>query len=143
MINISVTYGRNSAYKITQIPPSSGNAGEEPLEGGKVLCSIPPKSGVGYFHSFCLTDNYIVLTEQPLMMDIWKVLGHRFSASSFEQWLYWDATRWSGFTLSTGKMATVWVSSQPNHSSCSTTSTRLKEMTKFFLMAAVTMTTRL
>ena len=93
MINISVTYGRNSAYKIIQIPPSSGNAGEEPLEGGKVLCSIPPKSGLGYFHSFCLTDNYIVLTEQPLMIDIWKVLGHRFSASSFEQWLYWDANQ--------------------------------------------------
>ena len=58
-----------------------------------MLCSIPPKSGVGYFHSFCLTDNYIVLTEQPLMIDIWKVLGHRFSASSFEQWLYWDANQ--------------------------------------------------
>ena len=93
VINISSTYGRDSTYKIIQIPPSSGKADEKPLEGGKVLCTISPTSGLGYFHSFCLTDNYVVVTEQPLMINIWRALTHRFFSSGFENWLYWDANQ--------------------------------------------------
>ena len=97
VINFSVTYGRNSSYRIIQIPPSSGEASETPLEGGKVLCAIPPTSGVGYFHSFGLTDNYIVVTEVPLMLNILRALGHRFLASAYEEWLYWDANQLTRF----------------------------------------------
>lgn len=97
VINVSATYGRYSTYKIIHIPPSSGEAGETALEGGQVLCTIPPTSGIGYFHSFCLTDNYVVLTEVPLMLDVWQILSHRFFASSFEQWLYWDENQLTRF----------------------------------------------
>jgi len=97
VINISVTYGRNPTYNLIQIPPSLGKAGEAPLEGGKVLCSIAPTSGVGYFHSFCLTESYIVLTEIPLMLDVWRILSHRLFSTSFEQWLYWDGNQLSRF----------------------------------------------
>ncbi|CAH3180997.1 unnamed protein product [Porites evermanni] len=93
VINISTTYGRDSTYKIIQIPPSSGKADEKPLEGGKVLCTISATSGLGYFHSFCLTDNYVVVTEQPLMINIWRALTRRFFSSWFENWLYWDANQ--------------------------------------------------
>ena len=44
VINVTVTYGRISSYKIIQIPPSSGQAGVNALEGGRVLCTIPPLS---------------------------------------------------------------------------------------------------
>ena len=91
VINVTVTYGRISSYKIIHIPPSSAQAGVNALEGGRVLCTIQPTSGIGYFHSFCLTDNYIIVTEQPLMVGIWKALAHKLAASSFEQWLRWDA----------------------------------------------------
>jgi len=60
VINLSVSFGLNSTYKIIQIPPSSGKASQNPLDGGKVLSTIKPKSGIGYVHSFGLTDNYRV-----------------------------------------------------------------------------------
>ena len=97
MFNISETYGRIPTYNLIQIPPSSGKEGAAPLDGGKVLCSIAPTSGAGYFHSFCLTENYIVVTEIPLMLDVWRVLSHRFCGTSFEQWLYWNVNQRSRF----------------------------------------------
>jgi len=90
VINLSVSYGLKSTYKIIQIPPSSGNASQNPLEGGKVLSTIKPKGGIGYVHSFGLTDNYIVITEGPLIIDIWRVLTHRIFATSPAKWLYWE-----------------------------------------------------
>ena len=61
VINVSVKHGRISSYNVIEIPPSSGKPDESPLEGGKVLCSFPPTSGVGYMHSFCLTEIYVVV----------------------------------------------------------------------------------
>ena len=36
---------------------------------------------------------YVVVTEQPLMINIWRALTHRFFSSGFENWLYWDANQ--------------------------------------------------
>ena len=93
VINIAVTYGRYSTYNVIQIPPSSGKLDEQPLEGGKVLCSIPPTSGIGYMHSFCLTEKYVILTEFPLMLNVWSVLTHRLFQTGFVDWLYWNANQ--------------------------------------------------
>lgn len=90
VINVAVSYGLNSTYKIIQIPPSLGNASETPLEGGKVLSSIHPSGGIGYVHSFGLTENFIVITEGPLKIDGWKVLAHRIFATSPADWLSWN-----------------------------------------------------
>lgn len=90
VINVSATFGTSPSYNIICIPPYTGETRETPLEGGKVICSIPPTSGIGYHHSFCLTENFIVVTEVPLMLNIWRFLGHRFFGTSLEDWLYWD-----------------------------------------------------
>ena len=103
VINVTVTYGRISSYKIIQIPPFSGQADVNALEGGRVLCTISPTSGIGYFHSFCLTDNYIIVTEQPLMVGIWKALVHKLAASSFEHRLRWDAKQLVRFHITDRK----------------------------------------
>lgn len=97
VMNIGIVYDRNSTYRIIQIPPSSGNVGETPLEGGNVLCTISPTSATAYFHSFCITDNYVVITEAPLLINVWQVLSHRLFATSFEQWLYWDPNQLTRF----------------------------------------------
>ena len=41
-------------------------------------------------HSFCLTENYIVVTEAPLIMNVWRILTHRILASNICEWFYWD-----------------------------------------------------
>lgn len=58
--------------------------------GGKVLSTIKPKLGIGYVHSFGLTDNYVVAIEGPLIVDIWRALTHRIFATSPAKWLYWE-----------------------------------------------------
>lgn len=97
VINISATYGRTSTYNIIQIPPSSEKPDERPLEGGKVLCSIPATNGLGYMHSFCITENYFVITEQPLVLDLWRAITHRFSGSCPADFLCWDPDRLTKF----------------------------------------------
>ncbi|XP_068681923.1 carotenoid-cleaving dioxygenase, mitochondrial-like [Montipora foliosa] len=97
VINISVTFGMNSTYNIICIPPSSGEAGETTLAGGKVICSIPPTSGIAYFHSFCLTENYIVVTEIPLLLNVWRILSHKLFGTTYEDWLYWDPNQRARF----------------------------------------------
>lgn len=97
VINLSVTHGMNSCYNIIHIPPSSGDLREAPLGGGEVICKIPPTNGTAYFHSFSLTDNYIVVTEIPLVYDVWRILGHKLFATSPEQWFYWDPNQRTRF----------------------------------------------
>ena len=97
VMNIGVAYGRYSTYRIIQIPPSSGKPGETPLEGGNVLCTIAPTSATAYFHSFCITDNYVVITEAPLLLNVWQALSHRLFATSFEEWLHWDPNQLTRF----------------------------------------------
>jgi carotenoid cleavage dioxygenase-like enzyme len=34
-----------------------------------------PGGAFGFFHDFCVTDNYYVLLENPLRLDVWKLLS--------------------------------------------------------------------
>lgn len=97
VINLAVSYGITSKYRIIHIPPSSRNASGNPFEGGKVISTITPRGGFGYVHSFALTENFIIVVEGPLKIDIWRVLSHRFFGSSPEDWLYWDKKQQTHF----------------------------------------------
>lgn len=48
---------------------------KSPLEHVEVLCSIASRSlfSPSYYHSFGITENYIVFLEQPFKMDILKM----------------------------------------------------------------------
>ena len=70
VINLAVSYGITSKYRIIHIPPSSRNASGNPFEGGKVISTITPGGGFGYVHSFALTENFIIVVEGPLKIDI-------------------------------------------------------------------------
>ena len=62
-----------------------------------MLCSFPPKSGVAYMHSFGLTENYVVVTETPLVLNVWQILTRKIFESSYFDWLYWDANQLARF----------------------------------------------
>lgn len=48
---------------------------KSPLEHVEVLCSIASRSlfSPSYYHSFGITENYIIFLEQPFKMDILKM----------------------------------------------------------------------
>lgn len=99
VLNVSIQFGPSSSYNIFQIPPSSGKSDEKPLDGGKVLCSIPPASGLGYMHSFALTENYLVLTETPLSWNLLRILTTRLFETSVADWLHWNPNQLSRFLV--------------------------------------------
>ena len=89
VFNISVTHAQNSTYDVIEIPPCKGVQDEHPLEGGKLLYSIPPTSGVAYIHSFCITENYVVVPETPLVLNLWEAYTRKFKDSSVAEWFQW------------------------------------------------------
>lgn len=60
-----------------QACPSAGSKkkGKNPLKHAEVFCSIPSRSllSPSYYHSFGVTENYVVFLEQPFKLDILKM----------------------------------------------------------------------
>ena len=44
-------------------------------------------------HSFCLTENYVVVTETPLLLNVLRALTGKITETSYLDWLYWDETQ--------------------------------------------------
>uniref|UniRef100_A0A3Q3JBT1 Beta-carotene 15, 15-dioxygenase 2, like n=1 Tax=Monopterus albus TaxID=43700 RepID=A0A3Q3JBT1_MONAL len=78
--NMGNSYSKSGFfYNIIRVPPPEEKAATEDsadLTGAKVICSIraaePRKPS--YYHSFVMSENYIVFIEQPLKMDLMKLM---------------------------------------------------------------------
>ncbi|KAJ8021498.1 Beta,beta-carotene 9',10'-oxygenase [Holothuria leucospilota] len=86
--NMGSSYGGQSFYNIIKIPPPNpaySGSTTDPLEKASVLCKIPASSPLhpSYFHSFAITPNYIVFVEQPLTINIFKILFARILGQNF------------------------------------------------------------
>ncbi|CAM9324090.1 unnamed protein product [Lampetra planeri] len=74
--NMGNSYGRKGAlYNIITVPSEKSEA-KDTLHGAKVLCSIVPanRSHPSYYHSFAMSENYVVFIEQPIKMDLLKIV---------------------------------------------------------------------
>ncbi|KAL7390092.1 hypothetical protein ABVT39_014798 [Epinephelus coioides] len=90
--NMGNSYGPKGAlYNIIRVPPEKKDA-TETLEGAKVLCSIVPvnKSHPSYYHSFAMSENYIVFIEQPIKMDLLKIVTCNLRGKALNEGIYWD-----------------------------------------------------
>lgn len=78
------TFGPRSSYNIIKFPPSDGDS-QLSLNQAKILCKIPSASSLypSYYHSFGLTENYIVFVEQPLTINILKILFSKLLGNNF------------------------------------------------------------
>ncbi|XP_077361625.1 carotenoid-cleaving dioxygenase, mitochondrial isoform X2 [Festucalex cinctus] len=90
--NMGNSYGgKGSAYNIIRVPPEKLNA-DDTLQGAKILCSIAPanKSHPSYYHSFAMSENYVVFIEQPIKIDLLKIVTCKMRGKSFRDAVYWD-----------------------------------------------------
>ncbi|XP_049897033.1 carotenoid-cleaving dioxygenase, mitochondrial isoform X2 [Epinephelus moara] len=90
--NMGNSYGAKGAlYNIIRVPSEKKDA-TETLEGAKVLCSIMPvnKSHPSYYHSFAMSENYIVFIEQPIKMDLLKIVTCNLRGKALNEGIYWD-----------------------------------------------------
>ncbi|ELW62969.1 Beta,beta-carotene 15,15'-monooxygenase [Tupaia chinensis] len=62
-------------FKIPAMGPEAKKKGKSPLKHTEVFCSIPAHSllSPSYYHSFGITENYVVFLEQPFRLDILKM----------------------------------------------------------------------
>ncbi|XP_070533065.1 beta,beta-carotene 15,15'-dioxygenase-like [Ptychodera flava] len=80
--NMGSSFGKVSKYNIIKIDPP--DAGKPFLQKSSILCSIPARGrDPSYYHSFGMTDNYFVYVEQPLHINVMKVLGMTLLRNSF------------------------------------------------------------
>lgn len=72
--NLGAVYGKNTIYTIIKItPPKKSDAF---CEAAEIVAKVPAqwKMKPSYHHSFAMTENYYILIEQPLVMNVMKIL---------------------------------------------------------------------
>ncbi|VFV27127.1 carotene-9-monooxygenase [Lynx pardinus] len=90
--NMGNSYGsRGSCYNVIRVPPEKVDLGET-IHGAQVICSIASAEGMrpSYYHSFGMTRNYIIFIEQPLKMNLWKVVTSKIRGKSFADGISWE-----------------------------------------------------
>ncbi|CAN9513356.1 unnamed protein product [Ophioblennius macclurei] len=108
-------------YNIIRVPPPDGKEGNEDsadLSGAEVICSIPatqPRKP-SYYHSFVMSENYIVFVEQSIKLDLMKFMWYRILGKSFHNIMTWEPHTDTVFHLvdrRTGKVSDVKYYTEP------------------------------
>ncbi|CAG5921502.1 unnamed protein product [Menidia menidia] len=94
--NMGNSFGKSGFfYNIIRVPPPEKDRANEDsadLSGAEVLCSIraaePRKPS--YYHSFVMSENYIVFVEQPIKLNILKFMLYRIQGKSFHKMMSWE-----------------------------------------------------
>ncbi|CAH2320158.1 beta,beta-carotene 9, 10 -oxygenase isoform X1 [Pelobates cultripes] len=89
--NMGNSYGKQGIfYNIIKVPAQQ-NA-EETLHGARVVCSIPARNSLkpSYYHSFGMTENYIVFIEQPITINVLKIITGNVTGTPISKCLNWD-----------------------------------------------------
>lgn len=91
--NMGNSYGPNGTfYNIIKVPAQEQEA-EDTLHGAQVVCSIPADTfNPSYYHSFGMTENYIVFVEQPIKMNLLKIVTGNITGTSISECISWDPT---------------------------------------------------
>ncbi|MCI4394421.1 hypothetical protein PGIGA_G00168520 [Pangasianodon gigas] len=90
--NMGNSYNSKGAfYNIIRVPSKKEDL-DDTLQGAKVLCSISPadKSKPSYYHSFAMSENYVVFIEQPIKLDLAKIVTSRMRGKGISDCIYWD-----------------------------------------------------
>uniref|UniRef100_A0A673K989 Beta,beta-carotene 9',10'-oxygenase-like n=1 Tax=Sinocyclocheilus rhinocerous TaxID=307959 RepID=A0A673K989_9TELE len=110
--NMGNSYTRKGAfYNIIMVPSKKANPNDT-LEGASVVCSIPSedKSKPSYYHSFAMSENYVVFIEQPIKMDLLKIVTSKMRGKGINEGVYWDPKRNTVFHVinkHTGKLSLI------------------------------------
>ncbi|XP_032084876.1 beta,beta-carotene 9',10'-oxygenase-like isoform X2 [Thamnophis elegans] len=75
--NMGSSYGMHgSNYNIIRVPPQKSQPSDSSLQGAEVLCTIQPEDRMksAYYHSFGMSENYLIFIEQPLLIKWWEMI---------------------------------------------------------------------
>ncbi|XP_076969028.1 carotenoid-cleaving dioxygenase, mitochondrial isoform X5 [Tamandua tetradactyla] len=97
-----------SCYHVIRVPPEKADF-RETIHGAQVICSIVSAERVkpSYYHSFGMTRNYIIFIEQPLKINLWKIVTSKIRGKAFSDGISWEPqynTRFHVVDKHTGKL---------------------------------------
>lgn len=116
--NMGNSYGPDgSCYNIIRVPPEKVNLGDT-IHGAQVICSIASTESFkpSYYHSFGMTKNYIIFIEQPLKMNLWKMITSKIRGKAFSDGIIWEpqsSTRFHVVNKHTGQLLPGMYCSKP------------------------------
>ncbi|XP_075460122.1 carotenoid-cleaving dioxygenase, mitochondrial-like isoform X2 [Ascaphus truei] len=90
--NMGNSYGKNGThYNIIRVPAQDSGS-EDTLHGTQVVCSIAAKETMkpSYYHSFGMTENYVVFVEQPIKINVWKILTRKITGATISDSINWE-----------------------------------------------------
>ncbi|XP_037697366.1 beta,beta-carotene 9',10'-oxygenase isoform X3 [Choloepus didactylus] len=90
--NMGNSYGpHGSCYNVIRVPPEKVDL-RETIHGAKVICSIPSAERMkpSYYHSFGMTRNYIIFIEQPLKINLSKIITSKIRGKAFSDAISWE-----------------------------------------------------
>ncbi|XP_017272617.1 beta-carotene 15, 15-dioxygenase 2, like [Kryptolebias marmoratus] len=94
--NMGNSYGKSGFfYNIIRVPPPESEAAKTDaadLTGAEVICSIRAAESrkPSYYHSFVMSENYIVFVEQPIKLDLLKFMLYKIQGKSFHKIMTWE-----------------------------------------------------
>uniref|UniRef100_A0A915CYZ0 Uncharacterized protein n=1 Tax=Ditylenchus dipsaci TaxID=166011 RepID=A0A915CYZ0_9BILA len=118
IFNIGMRFGRKSSYVFVKTEHCSDDDSKKQLENSKLIEEIPliDQKNPSYMHSFAMTENYLVVFEAPLKMNLLKILTVKFTSRTFQDCIKWhdnDFTYIHVFNHKTGQGLNVvfkWIS---------------------------------
>ncbi|XP_051895743.1 carotenoid-cleaving dioxygenase, mitochondrial-like [Pristis pectinata] len=90
--NMGNSHDKNgTTYNVIAVPPQLSDD-EEALEGARIVCSFKPEDSTkpSYYHSFGMTKNYIIFVEQPVKINVMKILTSKLRGKSFDCAINWE-----------------------------------------------------
>lgn len=91
--NMGNSYGlKGFFYHILRVPPREELDDDADLSGAEILCSIPASDPrkPSYYHSFVMSENYIVFIEQPIKLDLLKLMLYTIAGKSLHKVMSWN-----------------------------------------------------
>lgn len=106
--NIGCNFFSGLKYTVYKTPPHKAPSGANVLDGTVTVNTLSPswKTAYGFFHSFGMTTNYLILVEQPCLVNSVKLVTSKAKGKSFKECLDWtpdEKTRFIIIEKSTGQ----------------------------------------
>lgn len=119
LYTMATTITSGIKYNIVKIPPAQPGNAKEAFNKAQILCTIAPgwKGGISYYHSFSMSENYIVFVEQPMIINNMRLLSIHMKGRTLRECMDWDPTKVNRFYIiekATGKVKDIkYKSTQP------------------------------
>lgn len=91
--NLGCSFMSGPKYHMVRVPPAANNnlTGSDPFINARTLATVSSswKACYGYYHSFSVSENYLVFLEQPLLVNTLKLATSQLKSRALNDCFEW------------------------------------------------------